>query len=136
MHREDVDAALSQVAFEFFFWFSRFEFALKENGYLKSRKAGATAEPGWDDFTARWHSEYLPSKEALLLLKAPPDRQIVLEDGNFDWTPVGLRDCKSELARVVSCLGPFGTISSTAESMAAPAGTIQGEHTSSSSPVR
>jgi len=36
MRREDVSDQLSNLAFEFFFWFSRFEFALKENRYLSS----------------------------------------------------------------------------------------------------
>jgi len=44
MRREEVNEKVSALAFEFFFWFSRFEFALKENGYLKVHRIGATAE--------------------------------------------------------------------------------------------
>jgi hypothetical protein len=104
VRKEDVDADLSQVAFTFFYWFSRFEFALKENGYLKSHQAGATAEPGWDDFCRRWGQHYSTSKEASVLLGAPPDRQIVLENDELDWTPVGLGDCRTHLEMVVRLL--------------------------------
>ena len=53
MRRSDISKNLSDCAFDFFFWFSRFEFALKESGYLKSRERGATAEPGCDKFVAK-----------------------------------------------------------------------------------
>jgi len=34
----------------FFFWFSRFEFALKEHRYWKSKKPGKPAEADWQRF--------------------------------------------------------------------------------------
>lgn len=100
MRREDVTPDLSKLAFEFFFWFSRFEFALKENDYLKSLVDGARAEPGWAKFIDRWHPKYVLSEEAHRLLTSPPDRQIVLSR-QLRWSPVGLADCASDLARVV-----------------------------------
>ena len=100
MRREDITSGLSKLAFEFFFWFSRFEFALKENGYLNSLVDGAKAEPGWDSFVDRWHPTYVLSQEAHSLLTSPPDRQIVLSR-QLEWRPVGLVDCASDLARVV-----------------------------------
>lgn len=100
MRREDVTPDLSKLAFEFFFWFSRFEFALKENGYLNSLVDGAKAEPGWDNFVDHWHPTYVLSVEARRLLTSPPDRQIVLIR-QLKWRPVGLADCTSNLARVV-----------------------------------
>lgn len=101
MRKEDVGAELSKQAFDFFFWFSRFEFALKENGYLKSHLPGRNAEPGWDEFVGRWNLKYTPSTEAKELLASPPERQIVLANDVLDWKPVGLGDCNSELAKVV-----------------------------------
>ena len=101
MRREDVAPDLSILAFDFFYWFSRFEFALKENGYLKSHSVGANAEAGWTDFAKSWAERYSPSTEANYLLEFPPERQVVYAGDLLDWKPVGLADCKSELERVV-----------------------------------
>jgi hypothetical protein len=104
MRREDVPGPLSVLAFEFFFWFSRFEFALKENGYLVSHSVGERAMPGWNDFTEKWRSEFVPSQEAEFLLTAPPQRQIIGDRGTLEWKTVGLDDCKSDLEKVVRLL--------------------------------
>lgn len=48
MRREEIDIELKDATFEYFFWFSRFEFALKENRYLKDHAQGAKAEPSWE----------------------------------------------------------------------------------------
>lgn len=101
MRKDDVAANLSNLAFDFFFWFSRFEFALKENGYLKSHEPGKNAEPGWDEFVEKWQEQYTSSAEARLLLKSPPERQVVLEGNKLHWGTVRLDFCKSDLAKVV-----------------------------------
>jgi hypothetical protein len=101
MRKEDVPSNLSVLAFDFFYWFSRFEFALKENRYLKSHTQGENAEPGWEEFVSKWHSQYASSAEAKCLLALPPERQIVLANDNLDWKPVSLDDCKSDLAKIV-----------------------------------
>lgn len=44
MQHDKIPDELRTLAFEFFYWFSRFEFALKECGYLKDRTVGAKAE--------------------------------------------------------------------------------------------
>lgn len=104
MRLEDVSERLSGAAFEFFYCFSRFEFALKENGYLKSHECGRPAEPGWGEFVGKWRHEYIVSAEALFLLSFPPERQIVLANDALDWKPVGLSDCRSDLEKVVRLL--------------------------------
>ncbi|PLK48298.1 hypothetical protein [Uliginosibacterium sp. TH139] len=53
MQKDTVPAELTALAFDFFYWFSRFEFALKENKYLKNHAEGATALPGWDEFVEK-----------------------------------------------------------------------------------
>lgn len=98
--RKEAATDLSQVAFDYFYWFSRFEFCLKENGYLKAEEAGAKAEPGWDKFVTRYAGRYVASHEARLLLGAPPEVQIVQANRVLDWRPIGLDDCNSELAKV------------------------------------
>jgi len=104
MRKEDVAPNLSSLAFDFFFWFSRFEFALKENVYLKSHNVGANADPGWEDFTNRWEGEYTASADALALLAAKPEQQIVAANDELSWRAIDLTDCKSELAKVVRLL--------------------------------
>lgn len=104
MRKEDVAPNLSSLAFDFFYWFSRFEFALKENAYLQSHDVGANAEPGWDDFVKKWQGQYIASAEALALLAAKPERQVVAANDELKWQAVGLADRKSELARVVRLL--------------------------------
>ena len=46
MQKDAVPVGLTALAFDFFYWFSRFEFALKENKYLENHSEGATALPG------------------------------------------------------------------------------------------
>lgn len=104
MRREDVSENLREVAFDFFYYFSRFEFALKENGYLKSQIVGEKAEADWDAFCIRWREVYSLSGEAIVLLRERPARQIVGNDNTLAWKPVGLDDCKSELEKVVRLL--------------------------------
>lgn len=104
MRRESVAADLSSLAFDFFSWFSRFEFSLKENSYLQNGNVGERAEPGWDAFVEKWHAEYTPTVEAKILLAAKLQRQIVGPNQELRWKPVGLEDCRSELAKVVRLL--------------------------------
>lgn len=100
MRKDDISKELSSIAFDFFYWFSRFEFCLKENRYLKHEEPGANAEPGWDKFVLKYAAAYSPSSEAMTLLAAPPDRQIVEANGQLAWRPVGTSDCQSDLAKV------------------------------------
>ena len=100
MRIDEVTPDISGLAFEFFYWFSRFEFCLKENHYLRHENDGDIAEPGWNKFVDRYFNQYIPSLEAQELIASPPERQIVRGNGTLDWTPVGLADCKSDLAMV------------------------------------
>ena len=53
MQREEIDDELKKVSFDYFYWYSRFEFALKENHFLKDEQAGAKAEANWEKFRER-----------------------------------------------------------------------------------
>ncbi len=100
MRKDEIPTELSSLAFDFFYWFSRFEFCLKENGYLKCNQPGANAKPGWDKFVDRHASKFQPSSEAWELLKAPPERQVVLANRTLGWQPVRIADCTSDLAKI------------------------------------
>ncbi|WP_232917703.1 hypothetical protein [Pseudomonas viridiflava] len=101
MRKGEIPTELSLLAFDFFYWFSRFEFCLKENGYLKFENPGQRAEPGWDRFVERHAETYVLTAEAAELLAAPPDRQVVGAGLVLEWVPVGFQDCRSDLAKVV-----------------------------------
>lgn len=104
MQKDAVPAHLTALAFDFFYWFSRFEFALKENNYLKRRQANSPALPGWSEFVARWDATYQASDEAQAILKAKPEQQVVEASGELKWQATDLTDYKSDLARVVRLL--------------------------------
>lgn len=101
LRKDDIAGELTQLAFDYFYWFSRFEFCLKENGFLQNKEPGAGAEPGWNEFVATYAEEYELSAEALLLLGAPPDRQVVGANDTLAWRALGLDNCRSDLERVV-----------------------------------
>ncbi|MFQ6036692.1 MAG: hypothetical protein ACE5NM_12715 [Sedimentisphaerales bacterium] len=72
---------------KFFFFFSRFEYALKRAGYLQN---GQKAKPDWDKFTKDNESNFDPKKTKTLrdaceyLLKKPPKEQVV-QKGKLDF---------------------------------------------------
>jgi hypothetical protein len=101
MRREDIDNDFKNAAFEYFYWFSRFEFALKENKYLKS---GDKAEPNWDDFISKMKEQYELSKEAEHLIDMHPKRQMVTSLRELEWKPVGTDHCDNDLCKVVTML--------------------------------
>lgn len=107
MRHDEVKADLQQLAFDFFFWFSRFEYALKDAHFLRSEEVGIPAEPSWKKFCQKYREIYKPGKAALALLSANPERQIVAAGGELDFAPVvfnqGVADLDkvTELARTV-----------------------------------
>ena len=104
MQKDAVSQGLTALAFDFFYCFSRFEFALKENKYLENHEVGATAQPGWQVFIKRWHQAYQMSAEAQAILDASPEQQIVEMNGKLAWRAVKLANCKSDLAVAVRLL--------------------------------
>jgi hypothetical protein len=104
MQRDEIDDELKDASFDYFYWYSRFEFALKENRYLKEHQAGAKAEPNWKAFREKHKDAYLVTKEARQLIELHPKRQFISESGGFDWRPVGIAHCKDDLCRVIAML--------------------------------
>jgi len=100
MRRVDITAALERVAFDFFYRFSRFEFALKENRYLKNEKPGKPADPNWSKFVKCWESKYELSEAAKKLIEARPKQQMV-GPGEMDFVLVSFDRSASDLSKVV-----------------------------------
>ena len=104
MHIDEIDEKMRNCSFEYFYWFSRFEFALKERGYLKDKNPGAKAEPDWDDFVKKHKDKYHSSAEAIDLIKLHPKRQKVAEAEKLEWEPVGISHCNNDLCKIVAMI--------------------------------
>lgn len=77
-------------AVRFFYWFSRFEYALKKAGYTKPGQE--IAEPDWDGFANKelgkaFFNNIKAEPTADILFTKAPRKQIVLSDGKLDWCP-------------------------------------------------
>jgi hypothetical protein len=103
VRRDEIDSELKDATFEFFYWFSRFEFALKENKHLKDRSPGAKAKPDWESFVEKYAAQFSTSAETENLIRLHPKQQIISDQG-LDWRPVGLSHCNGDLCRVVTML--------------------------------
>jgi len=100
MRHDNIPDDLKRLAFDFFYWFSRFEFALKEARYLKSTEEGAKAEVSWDRFIEKHRDAYHLTPVGQALIDAKPQRQIV-GDGELAFRDVGFNAGATDLERVV-----------------------------------
>lgn len=100
MRREDIDLDMRNLAFDFFYWFSRFEFALKEKRFLKNEAIGARAQPDWEKFVTAHRAAYSVSPAASALLAEGPRRQIV-GDAEHGFEDVPFPPNTADLDRVV-----------------------------------
>ncbi len=100
MHRDNIGVDLKDLAFEFFFRFSRFEFALKENGNVKAGPRGY-AQPDWDSFIDENGASYTLSTAAKELLEDPPDVQRYRNERLWEWAPLTFGKGQSDLSKLV-----------------------------------
>ncbi|MBN3849292.1 hypothetical protein G3N58_21050 [Paraburkholderia sp. Ac-20342] len=104
MQHDNVTGSLTQKAFQFFFWFARFEAALKESGFLKNETEGAAAEPSWQHFVDSHAGRYALTESGKKLIGLSPERQVVGNGKELSWRPVGINDCRTDLCKVVRML--------------------------------
>ncbi|WP_305805899.1 hypothetical protein [Stenotrophomonas sp. YIM B06876] len=104
MIKSDITPVFEHTAFHFFYAFARFEFCLKEAGYLKSDKPGKKAEPNWDRFVRSNRSRYTLSAAALALLNAAPQQQISTAPGKLAWREIEFDENEYELQAVAILL--------------------------------
>ncbi len=104
MRKEQINDELKQLAFGFFYYYSRFEFALKEHKYLKNEEIGETADAGWEKLVKKFAQVYVASESAKKLIGLHPKRQIVSVGLELNWRPVGIAHCNNDLCRVVVML--------------------------------
>lgn len=104
MIRSDITPVFEQTAFEFFYAFARFEFCMKEAGYLKADKPGKKAEPNWDKFVRSNRTKYSLSTEALKLLQAGPQQQISTAHGKLAWREIEFDENEYDLQKMAILL--------------------------------
>ena len=104
MHTSSITPAFERAAFDFLYAFARFEFCLKEAGYLKADKPGKKAEPNWDRFVRSNRSRYHFSDAALSLVKADPEQQFNTSKGTLAWRGIEFDPNEFELQVVVLLL--------------------------------
>lgn len=100
MRHDEIPDDLKRLAFEFFYRFSRFDFALKEAGFLRSKKDGVQADADWHGFIERYSGGYRLTPAAETLVNAKPQRQIV-RAGELNFGDVTFEPGTSDLERVV-----------------------------------
>ena len=119
MKRNQITPELEHAAFEFHYWFSRFEFCLKEATFLKSDRPGKKAEPNWDMFVRAKRSAYTLSIDALALVKAAPQQQVMSGNAKLAWKEISFDANEYDLQKMAILLravrnnlfhgGPRGT---------------------------
>ena len=106
MKSELISEPLEKLAFLFFYRFSRFEFALKENGYLTNSTPGARAAPDWRKFALDRYRAYPISEEARALIDAAPKQQVVAPGNRLEWHDVDLNGWPGDLGKVIRLVQP------------------------------
>ncbi len=101
MRLDQIDRQLRDLAFDFFYWFSRFEYVLKDRRFLKRDEVGAPAEPNWDAFVSEYRGAYKVSPAAKALIAENPRRQIVVAAG-LDFDDLRFSQNTADLDRVVA----------------------------------
>ncbi len=79
----ELDRNILKASLEYLFWFSRFEYVLKQNGCLMSKKVGNRAEPDWYEFRDRYFSKYSLTTHSEKLIELAPEREII-KNSNSD----------------------------------------------------
>lgn len=103
MKKSEITPPLQEAAFDFLYWFSRFEFALKERQFLKSTDAGKKAEPNWDRFVKKHRNGYAAGPGARALLAAKPRQQVVTANG-LAWKELQFEANEFELQKITLLL--------------------------------
>jgi len=100
MRYDKIRDDLRPLVYDFFFWFSHFEYALKEARFLKNPEPEANAEPGWTRFINEHKGKYQIGVAGKALILANPQRQIVTA-ADLDFRDVRFHPDASDLERVV-----------------------------------
>ncbi|MFZ5456870.1 MAG: hypothetical protein ACOY9I_14530 [Pseudomonadota bacterium] len=98
---EDINADLKGLVFDFFYWFSRFEFALKETETFSKKGKYGNVEPDWDAFQEKYKDVYSSSAALRALLEDPPKQERYLDKMSSRWEPVTFKSRDKEIHKAV-----------------------------------
>ncbi len=98
-HFADFDDALRELCFSYFYWFSRLEFALKENDFGSPGRFGE-AQVDWRKYIDTCASDFKAPREGRKLLADPPKWQ-TYQNGRCGWQELNLDREATELGKVV-----------------------------------
>jgi hypothetical protein len=98
-----------ELVLEFFYEFSRFEYALKRAGFLIDKRDGAKAEPNWDVFANTILSQWGGIKDeaftgACSFIIADPPRQQIVDGGSLEWSDTQRANGEKDPAFVLRCV--------------------------------
>ncbi len=82
-----------KLAYDYFIFFAKFEYALKESGYFKNKAINKPAEADWNDYITSLSNLSLEelkekcNKNGKYLLNNPPKQQVIksVEPNILDW---------------------------------------------------
>ncbi len=98
---DEIDADLRKLVFDFFYCFSRFEFALKEaESFSKREGKSGNVEPDWQSFKDRYRDSY-SSTALTALLKDPPKWERYIDERQSIWEPVAFKPTDGDLDKAV-----------------------------------
>lgn len=93
---------VKEIVYDFFYKFSRFEFALKESGYIKTG-ARNSALPDWKKFYTKYQTDYVLNKQERELFLSPPKVQSFIKR-EIHWVDFSFEDGQSELEQLTLLL--------------------------------
>lgn len=97
---DNIDKGMGHLALCFFYSFSRFEFALKENGRIK-RGPHDSAQADWSTFITENEDNYSQCDAVNRLMAQPPDVQHIGERYSWKWEPLQFDRNESTLSNAV-----------------------------------
>jgi hypothetical protein len=106
----ELDKDILKASLEYLYWFSRFEYTLKENNYLQhyeSTENEIPAKPNWKKFRLEYEDKYSLSENANKLINLSPKKQIAKKiDSNWklNWTEIKFENDDSELYKIITLL--------------------------------
>jgi len=107
---DKLDNEILKYSLEYLYWFSRFEYTLKENDYLQhyeSTEDMISAKPNWKKFRLEYEKKYSLSENAKELISLSPKKQIAKRVGSnweLGWNEIKFKDIDTGLKKVITLL--------------------------------
>jgi len=101
----ELDKEILKASLEYLFWFSRFEYTLKQNKFLRNKKVEDRAAPDWHAFIDYYYKQYVLTKYSKELIKLAPKQEVIKNKSlELKWTKVKKCSDKEPLCTVINLL--------------------------------